>query len=231
MNRTVERLDRVRLAESIASLNSRTVEETAERGTRRGLEGSVAARARAREVLPLPGGPQRMMEGRNLSEGERRREVGPRRWSWPRIESRVAGRIRSERGAKCGRLGEGEGVLSSRLDRLIEVEGEGDGEGEGEGLKWEWQEKKRERVDWEWGVAEVEGEGKGEGQGEGGVEEEAGLERIQSAAASAERPPVAARALEARSREKPMLSSCSMAPKIEKRPKECLLFFASEIEL
>lgn len=111
MNRTVARVDRVRRAESIASLKSRTVEETAERGTRRGLDGSEAASARAREVLPLPGGPQRMIEGRNLSEGERRREVGLRRWSWPRMESSVDGRIRSERGARCGCLGEGEGVV------------------------------------------------------------------------------------------------------------------------
>jgi hypothetical protein len=81
MKRTVARVDLVRLADSIAFLKSRTVEETAERGTRRGFDGSEAARARAKEVLPLPGGPQRIMEGRNLSEGERSRELGPRRWS------------------------------------------------------------------------------------------------------------------------------------------------------
>lgn len=88
------------------------------------------------------------------------------------------------------------------MDRLVE--------GEGERANWEGEEKKRERVDWELGMAEVEGEG---GEEE---EEEGGWERIQSAAASGEWPPVAASALEARSREKPMLRSCSMAPKRSK---------------
>jgi hypothetical protein len=84
-------------------------------------------------------------------------------------------------------------------------------------VDWEWQEKKREMVDWEWGVAEVEGEGEGEREGE--EEEEGAWERIQSAAASGECPPVAASALVARSREKPMLRSCSMTIRRQKLSK------------
>lgn len=67
------------------------------------------------EVLPVPGGPQKMMEGRRLeSTAERRREEGERRWSWPTTSSRVRGRIRSDR----GRWVEGEGGES--LGRLLE---------------------------------------------------------------------------------------------------------------
>jgi hypothetical protein len=43
----------------------------------------------------------------------------------------VAGRIRSERGARCGCFGEGEGFFSDWIDLLVEGEGEGEEEGEG----------------------------------------------------------------------------------------------------
>lgn len=55
--------------------------------------------ALAIEVLPVPGGPQRTMEGRRLdSIAERRRVLVPRRWSCPTTSSMVRGRMRSDKG-------------------------------------------------------------------------------------------------------------------------------------
>ncbi len=57
------------------------------------------AMRRARVVLPVPGGPQRITDvSRSASIRRRRGAPGPRRCSWPTISSRVRGRRRAARG-------------------------------------------------------------------------------------------------------------------------------------
>lgn len=71
------------------------------------------------EVLPVPGGPHRMTEGRRPQWiAERRRESPARRWSWPTISSSTRGRIRSDSGA-CGGGGvDSEQGVSGNLRRF-----------------------------------------------------------------------------------------------------------------
>jgi len=60
------------------------------------------ASSRARVVFPVPGGPQRMSEGRAPpSTARRSRRPGPVRCSWPTSSSREAGRIRSASGPRA----------------------------------------------------------------------------------------------------------------------------------
>lgn len=78
--------------------------------------------ALAMEVFPVPGGPQRTIEGRrSLSMAERSKELGPRRWSCPTTSSRVRGRMRSDKSwwELKGLLADLEGGIESlgRLER------------------------------------------------------------------------------------------------------------------
>lgn len=140
----------------------------------------------AMEVLPVPGGPQKMMEGRRLdSTAERRREEGERRWSWPTTSSRVRGRIRSDRGW-CWRWRWVEGGGES-LGRLLESP---------TGVRvLELGRRKRSSLGCDVAVVVWWG---------------GRWERIQSVAFWMESPPVAVKASAAKSLEKPMLTSCSI---------------------
>ena len=68
---------------------------------------------RARVVLPLPGGPQKIMElkSRPALRDRHNRRPGPTRCAWPTNSARVRGRIRAARG--CGGA-KSEEVLSIR---------------------------------------------------------------------------------------------------------------------
>src|SRR5687768_11008984 len=62
---------------------------------------AVVASKRASVVLPVPGAPQRISEGRVPALSIKRRKIRPEptRWLWPTNSSRVRGRIRSASGA------------------------------------------------------------------------------------------------------------------------------------
>src|SRR5262249_54673150 len=80
-----------------------------------GGEGGPAtcATSRAIVVLPVPGGPQRIIECSLPSSSARRRTFpGPTRWACPTTSSRLRGRIRSARGAEAE--GESGGAVSNR---------------------------------------------------------------------------------------------------------------------
>jgi hypothetical protein len=60
----------------------------------------ICARMMASDVLPLPGGPQRISEGSLSASSARRRMLsGPTTWSWPANSSRLRGLIRAASGA------------------------------------------------------------------------------------------------------------------------------------
>jgi hypothetical protein len=63
----------------------------------------VLAMIIASVVLPVPGGPQKMMEEKRRSVSMARRSSlpGPRMCSWPTNSSKVRGRMRAARGASC----------------------------------------------------------------------------------------------------------------------------------
>ncbi|CAK9176445.1 unnamed protein product [Ilex paraguariensis] len=91
------------MASSTASLISFTPEFTADNETNRLEDESEEelTMALAIEVLPVPGGPQKIIEGRRLqSMAERRKEFPARRCSCPTTSSMVRGRIRSANGSE-----------------------------------------------------------------------------------------------------------------------------------
>src|SRR5262245_27847265 len=80
---------------------SLTPASTAEKGTKRAP--ATWAMRNASVVLPVPGGPQRIMEWRRPSSSARRSTVpGPIRCCCPTTSSRLRGRIRSASGAGGG---------------------------------------------------------------------------------------------------------------------------------
>ena len=86
--------------------------------------GKELGMARAMEVLPVPGGPQRRREGRRWRlMAEWRREFGERRWSWPTTSSRVRGRIRSDKGWGGMIMGFGAVVVLLSTTSLGRLEG------------------------------------------------------------------------------------------------------------
>ena len=87
-----------RRASSTTRLRSATPDITALRLTK--WQCRAEAMTRARVVLPLPGGPQKIMEEKSrpaLSDRHNRRP-GPTRCAWPTNSFRVRGRIRAARG-------------------------------------------------------------------------------------------------------------------------------------
>src|SRR6266542_621858 len=77
---------------------SLTPASTAEKGTKRAP--ATWAMRKATVVLPVPGGPQRIIECRRPSSSARRSTLpGPIRCCWPTTSSRLRGRIRSASGA------------------------------------------------------------------------------------------------------------------------------------
>ena len=91
---------RARSASAMISRRSRTPAETAESVAK--CERVWRAMTRARLVLPLPGGPQKMQEG-TLSASIARRSgaSSSSRWRWPTHSSRLRGRIRAASGASA----------------------------------------------------------------------------------------------------------------------------------
>ena len=78
---------------------SATPLETAERVANRAWV--TPAMTRAMDVLPLPGGPQRMQDGAaSASMARRSGASGPIKWDWPTNSSSVRGRIRAASGAE-----------------------------------------------------------------------------------------------------------------------------------
>ena len=89
-------------APAITSRTSFTPAVTAESDTK--ARSVVDATTVARVVLPVPGGPQRMIEeSRSASMRLRSGAPGPSRCCWPTISSRVRGRIRAASGAPRAR--------------------------------------------------------------------------------------------------------------------------------
>ena len=111
MNRTVSSPPtRWRRASAMTSRTCPTPADTADSSTKRRPE--ARATRWARVVLPVPGGPHRMMldtpapRPRAPSAGStsrRRGEPGASRWSWPRTSSRLRGRMRTASGARASR--------------------------------------------------------------------------------------------------------------------------------
>ncbi len=102
-NRTLRRASRVRrsCASAIVARTSATPDMTAD--TERKSAPTASASRRARDVLPVPGGPQSRSDDRWPRATERRR--GPRSPTivdWPTNSSRVRGRIRAARGCRSG---------------------------------------------------------------------------------------------------------------------------------
>ena len=84
-------------ASAITCRISFTPASTAEKVTKRAP--TTWAMSSASVVLPVPGGPQRIMEwSRPASSDWRNTLPGPMRWPWPTTSSSVRGRIRSASG-------------------------------------------------------------------------------------------------------------------------------------
>src|SRR5206468_2134294 len=99
---------------------SLTPASTAEKGTKRAP--ATWAMRKASVVLPVPGGPQRIMECRRPSSSARRRTFpGPIRCCWPTTSSRPRGRIRSASGA--GGEIPGDAGVSNRSTRKVYAAG------------------------------------------------------------------------------------------------------------
>src|SRR5215470_9413384 len=116
---------------------------TAENGTKRAP--ATWAMSEASVVLPVPGGPQRIIEWSRPSSRDRRSTLpGPIRCCWPTTSSRLRGRIRSARGAGGAGAEETGGSKRSTCEvyaaEKTSPEGEGSWAGEGDG-------KIEERVD------------------------------------------------------------------------------------
>src|SRR5579872_754942 len=104
-------------AESTTRRRSATPAETALRATY--FAPISFAMMPARIFLPLPGGPQRIMEGSWSRSMLRRSTVPlPTMWSWPTSSSNERGRIRAASGSKpvasCGGVGRSDCVPSPR---------------------------------------------------------------------------------------------------------------------
>src|ERR671911_768630 len=98
-------------ARAITSRTSARPAFTAERSSN--AASACSAVIRASVVLPVPGGPNRIMEcGRPDSIAVRSAEPSPRRCSWPANSSRVRGRIRAASGPSSG-TGSGPGSSGS----------------------------------------------------------------------------------------------------------------------
>src|SRR6266446_807964 len=107
---------------------SLTPASTAEKGTKRAP--ATWAMRKASVVLPVPGGPQRIMEWSCPSSSARRRTLpGPIRCCWPTTSSRVRGRMRSASGAGAAGMADGGGSKRSTAGLYAATE---DGRGSGE---------------------------------------------------------------------------------------------------
>jgi hypothetical protein len=85
-------------ARPMTSRTSRTPADTADRATN--SRSVCAATTRASVVLPVPGGPQRMIDDRrSVSMSARSGAPGPIRCAWPTISPSVPGRILAASGA------------------------------------------------------------------------------------------------------------------------------------
>src|SRR6266542_4304927 len=120
---------------------SLTPASTAEKGTKRAP--ATWAMRKTTVVLPVPGGPQRIIECRRPSSSARRSTLpGPIRCCWPTTSSRFRGRIRSASGAGGDVPGD-TGVSNRSTSKVyaggsaphpaLSPEGEGDVLGEGGG--------------------------------------------------------------------------------------------------
>ena len=101
-------------ASSTTRRRSATPAVTAERATKRARV--PRAMTLASVVLPLPGGPQKIIEGTtSRSSARRSARPGPSRCSCPTTSSSVRGRMRSARGRACsGNASLSAGALRSR---------------------------------------------------------------------------------------------------------------------
>ncbi len=102
---------RSRRASEMAARRSLTPEKTAESATKRAS--AFNASKRASVVLPVPGAPQRINEGKFAEPSSRRRRIrpSPTRWSWPTNSESERGRIRSANGAEVSTLSSGGDLL------------------------------------------------------------------------------------------------------------------------
>src|SRR5438128_4777321 len=119
MNRMVRRPRwRASRASAMAARRSFTPEKTADRAVKRAPVFSDNNRPNV--VLPVPGGPQRIKEGKAPPPSIKRRSTrpSPTRCSWPTNSSRVRGRIRSASGPGTRELAVDEASFMSSGNKL-----------------------------------------------------------------------------------------------------------------
>src|SRR5581483_10569232 len=108
---------RTRSASLITSRISLMPASTALNDTKRAFVRSAMIRASV--VLPVPGGPHRMIDcSRSRSIASRSGLPGASRSSWPTSSSKVRGRIRSASGAGAGEEGAFSTTLSSKSESI-----------------------------------------------------------------------------------------------------------------